>query len=278
MRIIVLLITFSLNAFAINIVTTLPEFAWMAKQMYPRAQVKSLLAGSEDPHFIDATPSFVFKVAKADMVIINGMDLEVGWIGKVLELSGNRKVQLMAKGFCNASSEVSKIEILNKFDRSMGDVHPVGNPHYTLSPKRMIEVTESLKKCFERIGIKDVQTKPMIQTFNELDQKMKKLKGTKILVFHREFNYLKEDYGLKILGSIEKVPGVLPSATHLAKISKEAKKSKPKVTLAAYTNSKNILEKFKELSGVPYTQLNLHPVNEQGYPKFIESFLKRLGF
>lgn len=266
----------STNVFAVNIVTTLPEFAWLAKQMYPQAEVISLLEGSEDPHFIDASPSFVFKVAKADMVIVNGMDLEVGWIGKVLELSGNKKVQFGNDGYCDASSKVEKIEKVKNYNRSMGDVHPAGNPHYSLSPKRMIQVVDSLDSCFKKLNLKTVVKATIIDVLKELDLKMKKLKSLKIMVFHREFNYLVKDYGIEIIGSIEKVPGVLPSATHLAKVSMQAKKEKPKFALAAYTNSKNILDKFSELSGVPYIQLNLHPTRSQTYPEFIKDFLKRL--
>ena len=270
------------NAHAKKVVTTLPEFAWVVSHLSPEAEVKSLLEGTEDPHFVDATPSFIFKAATADLVILNGMELEVGWLPRVIEMSGNSKVQIGSKGYCDASSEVKKIEVLKNFDRSMGDVHPQGNPHYTISIKRMKEVAQGIAKCLVDIGLDNkIINKNLEKLQGRLDKKYtelkKKIKVKSFYVYHREFNYLGKDFGFIFKQSLEKVPGVLPSANFLVKMAKNAKKDRPVRVLAASTAPKRILTKYQELSGITYQMLNLHPKRGEDYIKFIESLTLKIG-
>lgn len=263
------------------IVTTLPEFAWAVKQLSPNSEVRSLLEGSEDPHFVDASPGFIFKVAKAQLVISNGMELEVGWFPKVVTLSGNPKVQQGSKGYCDASTKVKKIGAIKNYNRSMGDVHPAGNPHYTLSIPRMIESIESIKDCLVNIGLEEAE---LNKRFNNLKDKMmkqfyelkKKIQKNIFYIYHREFNYVGQDYGLTFLDSLEKVPGVLPSANFLSKIALKAKKDKPLKVIAGANAPLKILEKFKEMSGVNYTRLPLHPQVGEDYLSFITKTIYKI--
>lgn len=276
-----ILFIFSINTFAARVVTTLPEFAWATKTLVSDIDVVSLLEGTEDPHFVDASPGFIFKVAKADMVILNGLELEVGWLPKVVQMSGNIKVQPGHSGYCDASKKVTKIETLKNFDRSMGDMHPAGNPHYTISIPRMIESISSIKDCLAGIGIdQNLLEKNFKEIKNQLLKKhsefKKEIKSKKYYVYHREFNYLANDYGLKFPQSLEKVPGVLPSVTYLTKMAINAKKDKPVMVLAGSTSPRKILEKFKELSGVNYEQIPLHPKKEESYLNFLDRLMKNL--
>ena len=270
-----LILTFFIpyRVLAMNIVTTLPELAWVAKKLAPKAQVKSLLNGNEDPHFVDASPAFIFKSAKADMVIMNGMQLEVGWLPKVLQMSGNRKIQDLNTGLCDASKQVTKMGELQKYDRSMGDVHPQGNPHYTLSAERMKDVAQSIATCLKK-QIKDesidTHLGQLIQELDSISKKIKsKLKIKKVFVYHREFHYFAQDYGLDILQSLEEIPGVLPSASYLTQLALKAKSNKPQLVLAAVTNPVKILMKFEELSSIQYKMLRLHPRENEDYGLFL---------
>lgn len=270
------------NVHAAKVVTTLPEFSWIVSQLSPETEVKSLLAGTEDPHFVDATPSFIFKVADSDLVILNGMQLEIGWLPKVIQMSGNSKVQIGSKGYCDASSKVKKIEVLKNFDRSMGDVHPAGNPHYTVSLLRMKEVAQGISKCLIDIGMdKELTEKNLKKVSVKLDNKFQELKNTvknkTFYVYHREFNYLGQDFGFIFKQSLEKVPGVLPSANYLVKMANKAKVDKPAGVLAASTAPKRILKKYQELSSINYQMLNLHPKRGEDYIKFIESLILKIG-
>lgn len=272
----------TIGVHAQSVITTLPEFSWVVKELDSTVEVKSILQGTEDPHFVDASPSFIFKVAKADLVIFNGMKLEVGWLPKVIEMSGNSKVQPGTKGHCNASRRVRKIEVLKTSDRSMGDVHPEGNPHYTISIPRMIEVSEQIAKCLIRAGKSSDEInkrlsslkRKMITKFKELKKIIKK---KTFYVYHREFNYLGKDFGFIFKQSLEKVPGVLPSANYLVKMARNAKVDVPEMVLAASTSPKRILKKYQELSGIKFQMLNLHPKVGEDYLKFIESLVFKIG-
>lgn len=274
-RLSVLIFPFFLNA---QVVTTLPEFAWVVKKLAPSLKVNSLLNGSEDPHFVDATPSFIFKVAKAKLLIRNGLQLEDAWLNKVLELSGNAVVQ--NKGNCNAGRDIKPLEILKNYDRSMGDVHAVGNPHYSLSPKRMMVVVKTIKNClalnFKKLKKIEKNYSSLMKSLKELSSKFK-ISKRPYYVYHREFSYLKNDYGLSILESLERTPGVLPSASYLMKMTKKAKKHQPKFVLASINSSIKILNKFKELSGVNYKLFRLHPKPDEDYIQFIEKNIMELN-
>ncbi len=277
-KLLIVLTIISINAHAKRVVTTLPEFAWATKTLISDVEVESLLEGREDPHFVDASPSFIFKVAKADIIILNGLELEVGWLPKVLEMSGNESVQPGGSGYCDASTNVKKIEAVVSYDRSMGDIHPAGNPHYTVSIPRMIESISSIKDCLEKNGFdkkvldKNFQSisKKLLEKFESLK---KLIKSQKYYVYHREFNYLAKDFGIIFSKSLEKVPGVLPSASFLAKMAIASKEDKPVMVLAGSTSPKKILEKFKDISGIDYRLIPLHPKRNESYLAFLDKLV-----
>ncbi|MBC76008.1 MAG: metal ion ABC transporter substrate-binding protein [Halobacteriovoraceae bacterium] len=263
------LLFISFNAFAaIEVVTTLPEFKWVVDQIgKEHVSVKSLLSGNEDPHYIDAVPSFIVKSSKADLLVKNGMQLETGWVPKVIQMAGNSKIKEGNAGHCDASADVDKANPIKNFNRSMGDVHPAGNPHYSLSVVQMKNVANTIFKCLSKVSPKKksefkANLNKTISKLNklhkELKEKAKGLKGKTFMTYHLEFVYFFKDFGLNGVGTLEKVPGVLPSAAQLLEKSKLAKKENVDLILASTTNPRKYLEKFKEITGVPYTQLNLH--------------------
>jgi zinc/manganese transport system substrate-binding protein len=253
-----------------TIVTTLPELKWVVDELAKEQKdIKSisLLSGNEDPHFVDATPGFIFKVSKADLIIANGLQLEIGWLPKVIQMASNSKIQFNSNGYCDASSYVDKLQVLKNFDRSMGDVHPMGNPHYTLSLVQMKNVAKKISECLVslqpdyKIQINknyNLLIKKIEKKLEAIQLALKELKQYKYMTYHREFVYYFNDLGLKSIGALEKVPGILPSASHLFKVSKLAKIQQVKLVFASLTNPKKYLAKFNELTGVPFVQLPLH--------------------
>lgn len=267
----------------IQVVATLPELAWAAKALGgDDVEVISLLSGKEDPHYVDASPAFVFKVAKADLVVFNGMQLESGWLPKVLQMSGNSKVQPGEKGLCNASMKVEKLEVATNYDRSKGDIHPMGNPHYTLSPKRMIQAGAQIRECLEKAGKKNYkksfgQYKEKLQKlYKQQKERLKKLQDKKFMVYHREFSYFLRDFELNSVGSLEEVPGVLPSAAFLSKTAAKAKKEKVFLALASSVSPKKYMEKFKELSGVDFVMLDIHAGRGDDYASFFNQVVDEI--
>lgn len=274
----------SAEAATLKGVATLPEFSWALEQIGGQdVESLSLLAGSEDPHYIDASPAFVFKSSKADVLVYNGMQLEAGWLPKILQMSGNNKIQWGAGGNCDASAGVKKLETISDYDRSKGDIHPAGNPHYTLSVKAMIKVGEKIKECLLASGLEAKKknldanlkkyTQEMEALYQESAKKLAPLKGKKFMVYHREFSYLLDEHGLKALGSLEEVPGVLPSAAYLSKVAAKAKKLKVDLVLASSVSPTKYLDKFKELSGINYYMVQLHPGPGQDYKEFYRALV-----
>lgn len=249
----------------IKVVTTLPDLARIAEAIGGAdVETTSLLQGSEDPHYADAVPGFIRVVAGADVVCSMGLDLEVGWLPKVLAKSGNAKVQPGGKGYCEAGKTVRPLEVQKgRLDRSMGDVHPEGNPHFNLSPFALIEASDAITNALSQArpekaeAFKKAQlefTERMKTVHAKMKDRIAKAFGANlplVIEYHRQYVYFFDAYGLQSMGSIEEKPGVLPSAGRLATISVEAKKRGAKVAFAATYTSDRSLGKFSELSGIP---------------------------
>lgn len=259
------LLTPSLSYSAVKVVTTIPDIAWAVQEIGgDKVEVHSLLKGTENPHFADAVPEFIRLVADADMVCLVGLELEVGWLPKVLSRSGNSQVQPSGKGYCDLGKKVTPLEKpTGQVDRSMGDIHPFGNPHYWLSPVVFANaaqvIVDTLKNLdppnsasyssrYQAFVAKMNQTKKRNQ--DKLSKFLAHQSGPHFLEYHREFVYFADAYGLKSSGSIEEKPGIPPSAGQITKAALEAKSAHLPVVLAAEYNPRNVMEKFKEISGI----------------------------
>lgn len=250
---------------AIRVVTSTTDLAWMVKQVGgENVDVQALLRGTENPHYVDTIPDFVRKVADASVVCVVGLDLEVGWMPKVLARSGNAKVQPGGAGYCDTGK---RIAVLDKptgpVDRSMGDVHPEGNPHFWLSPLALAEASTAAVKSLSdsdpahRAAYEENSKKfnAQMKALYESEKKLlapivSKATGPLVLEYHKEFTYLLNAYGIKSMGSLEEKPGVAPSAGRIAEMALNAKKSGVRLLLAADYSPRKTVEKFAELSGI----------------------------
>lgn len=255
----------------IKVVTTLPDLAEVVRTVGgDKVEVDSLLKGSEDSHFLDAVPTYIRLIANSDVVCFMGLDLESGWLPKVLSKSGNAKVQPGGLGYCEMGKAVSVLEKPSgNVDRSMGDVHLYGNPHFNLSPKALSEAAVVVEKTLSETrpefsedfkkGLKNFQSQ-MTSLKESVDKKIKPLqyvsRGRPLVIeYHKEFTYFFNVYGLKSFGSIEDKPGVPPSATRLSDVAKGAKASKVCMAFAALYTPDNQLQKFSEISGIAFKKL-----------------------
>lgn len=251
---------------SVNVVSTLPDLAWLVKEIGgDKVEAKALLRGTENPHFVDAKPDFILAASNADVVCFAGLDLEVGYLSPVLAKSGNAKVQPAGIGYCDVSKSVNvKEKPTGTIDRSMGDVHPGGNPHYYLSPKAMAEGAKEVARVLSAVdpknsgvyteGLKRFAAKMDVlhaEIFQKLEPFRKAQKGKPLLIeYHKEYAYFLEEYGILSLGSIEEKPGVPPSAGRLAEVSAQAKSAGVIVALGADYNPQKTLEKFRDMSGI----------------------------
>lgn len=267
-----LVFLFSQNAFGekiLKVVTTTPDLAYLVREIGgDKVHVQSLLSGTEDPHYIDVMPNYIAQLMSADIICFIGLDLEIGWLPKVISRSGRSHLQTGERGYCDASTKVSVLDKKQtEVDRSLGDVHAKGNSHYTLGPQRFLQAAETIRDV---LVVNDPEHKSQyeknFQNFEkkiqslqkEIKAKLSPFRDQLVLIdYHSHFRYYIEEFELKSLGAIEEVPGVPPSAGRMASSAQEAKAQNLDLILAAHTASDRILKRYATLAEAPYLKVPL---------------------
>src|SRR6266542_3386433 len=226
----------------LHVIASTPDLGTLAREVGGKgADVTSLAKGTEDPHFVDAKPSFIRLLNRADVLIEGGADLEVGWLPPLILNARNPKIQLGQPGRIIASDEIKLIEVpTGPIDRSMGDVHPFGNPHFTMDPLNGKIIARVLMERFCAIGPADC---PMFKTnlkqFEEKvdarlavwEKQVAPLRGTKAISYHKSFSYLAQRFGFQVVNTIEPKPGIPPSASHVRDLVEQLKNEVVKLIL-----------------------------------------------
>jgi len=211
----------------LNIFACEPEWKSLAEEI-GGDKVKAISAthAKQDPHHIRARPSLIAKIRRADLIFCSGAGLEVGWLPLLLQ-KANKTVQPGKLGYFIASEYTSVIDIPDKIDRSHGDVHPEGNPHIHLDPNNILLVAKELNR---RLALIDPSNKPYYQEqYNNFMNRWEKsisiwskeianIKGKKIIIHHKSFDYLFSWMELDEIASLEVKPGIPPTASHLKDI------------------------------------------------------------
>jgi len=210
----------------LNVVATLPDFGAIAEEIGgDKIKVTSIARGTEDQHFVDARPSYVRVLNQADVLIEGGAELEIGWLPPLVNGARNNKILSDAPGHVILSSSIHLLEVpAGPVDRSMGDVHPFGNPHYTLDPANGKIIAARLAGAFSQLDAANaVFYQANLQKFSaRLDQKLAEwagllapYRGTKVVTYHKSLNYFLERFGLDLAGTIEPKPGIEPSPSYV---------------------------------------------------------------
>jgi len=226
----------------LNVVASTPDLGSIAAEIgRERVEVSSLAKGTEDPHFVDAKPSFIRILNQADVLIEGGADLEVGWLPPLILNARNPKIQLGTPGRIIAADVIRLIEVpTGPLDRALGDVHPFGNPHFTLDPLNGKLIAERIKERLCMLSVADCplftanakQFEDKIDSRLALWQKqMAPLRGTKVVTYHKSFSYLAERFGLRVVNTIEPKPGIPPSASHVRDLVAQMKAEGVKLIL-----------------------------------------------
>jgi zinc/manganese transport system substrate-binding protein len=249
-------------------------------------EVKSLAKSGDNYHFLDARPDFILAIARADLLCRVGAELEIGWLPKALERAANSKVMAGGAGDCDLSRAVELLEKPNgPLNRSMGDVHAGGNPHFWLSPLAMAaaagEVETRLaavapEKAADFARNRAALVAELRALASELKEKLKPVAGRGIYQYHKDFAYFADAYGLRLLGSIEEIPGVSPSAARLGQVSLAAKSAGSPFALASDHDPRATLAKFTELSSVPVVSVPtalVNPAEAGAYRKWQETIV-----
>jgi zinc/manganese transport system substrate-binding protein len=226
----------------LNVVTTTEDLAAIGREVGgDRITIESIARGYQDPHFVEAKPSFILKLQKADVLVIVGRELEIGWLPPLIQQSRNSRIQQGADGYLDASLNVEILEIpTGQVTRAMGDVHPLGNPHYWLDP-------ENGKRIAREIADRLTQFRPNDKSYFEqrltdfnarLDAAEKRwlaamspYKATKIVTYHRSFPNFARRFDLDIVGYVEPRPGIPPTPQHTLDLINEMKRQNVKLVL-----------------------------------------------
>jgi zinc/manganese transport system substrate-binding protein len=218
----------------LNVVATLPWIGSIVEDLgKDRVKVTVLVKPGQDPHQIEAKPSMILAARKADVIMYNGLDLEIGYLPILIESSRNPKIQPGKPGNFDCSRFVSVIEKSTAVDRSLGDVHPLGNPHYHLSPGNMGNIAEGIARALSDLDPDNTAFyRSNAASFRaRLEERRKvwgrmSLRGKKFISYHKFFEYLADEYGFQLLGYIEAKPGIPPSASHMESLIDLARRVK----------------------------------------------------
>jgi zinc/manganese transport system substrate-binding protein len=232
------------NAFAakLNVVTTTADLASITTAVGGEfVDVTAVARGYQDPHFVEPKPSFLLLLKKADLLEVIGLDLEIGWLPPLIDQSRNAKIRLGSAGYLDVSRGV---EILDRptgaVNRSMGDVHPMGNPHYWLDPGNAIRIAIQVEKKLEELQpanatyfqkrLNDFKVR-MNDANKRWTAALAPFKGAKIVTYHNSWPNFMRRYGLTVVNYIEPKPGVPPSPSHLFQLINMMKEQKVKVII-----------------------------------------------
>jgi len=227
----------------INVLTTTTDLKSITEFIGgDRVKVASICKGYQDPHFVEAKPSFMVKAKKADLFIRVGLELEIGYEQLIIDGSRNPRIKIGRRGHLDASEGVNLLEVptTTKIDRSMGDIHPMGNPHYWLDPVNAKIVAANIAERLSRLSPQDASYfKRNLSAFNEkIDKKLSEWKDKlapfekeKIAVYHRSWPYFAERFGLEIACELEPKPGIPPTPGHLKEVIDIIKEEEVKVIL-----------------------------------------------
>jgi zinc/manganese transport system substrate-binding protein len=254
-----LLLALTTPAFAgLNVVATLPWIGSAAKEIgKDKINVTVLAKPSQDAHFLEAKPSMILAARKADIIMYDGLDLEIGYLPLVIESSKNPKLMPGQIGNFDCSQFITVLEKPTTVDRSMGDVHPLGNPHYHFSPTNVLRVAEGMARLLADADKANADYYlANYKTFAERVKEKEKewhavpLKGRKYVAYHKYFEYLANEFGFRLIGYLEPKPGIPPSASHIEELIELMKRQKPDAILVTPAYGKDEAESLSSKTGV----------------------------
>ena len=227
---------------AIKVVTTTEDLAALVTEIGgDKVTVESIAKGYQDPHFVEAKPSFIIKLHGADLLVVVGRELEIAWLPPLITQSRNAAVQPGGKGYLDASQGVRILDIpTGQITRAMGDVHPSGNPHYWLDPNNGRIMAKSIQNKLSEMSRGDAAY--FAQRYEDFDKRlaeaekrwkaaMAPYKGLKVVTYHRSWPNFADAFGLDVIGYVEPKPGIPPSPAHTLDLQQEMKRQNVKILL-----------------------------------------------
>jgi zinc/manganese transport system substrate-binding protein len=274
----------------LNVVTTLPDFGSLAREIGgDKVEVVTLAKPTEDPHFVDARPSFVVSLRTADVLIDGGAELEIGWLPPLLQNARNAKIEVGKPGRVIASQGIRLMNVPTNVTRAAGDVHALGNPHFMSDPIIAKAVALHIAQSFSTIDAAnatfyDANYKKFEATINaklqEWGAAMLPFKGQNVVAYHDSWVYFAHRFGLNIEIFLEPKPGIPPSPSHLAEVITQMKAQKIKAIIVEPFHDRKIAEKVASSTGAKVVDFSQFPgglPDTDSYVKLIDTLVSRLA-
>lgn len=278
------------RAESIRVVTSIETFAALARAVGGgNVSVESLARGYQDPHFVEAKPNLLVPLSKADLLIYAGLDLEIGWLPPLVQGSRNPRIQAGAKGNLDASTAIDVLDVpAGRVDRSQGDIHPRGNPHYWLPPVNALKVAKEIAARLKELDPSHgADYDANLQNFGGLlksksadwSRKAASLRGLKVVPYHKSWTYVSDWLGLREMGYVELKPGIQPDPKHLAELILRMKAESVRVLIIESFYNRGIAGQVADAAGAKLLVLPSDvgaTAKIRSYPDLVEAVLDAL--
>src|SRR6266513_2503739 len=285
------ILTCSFSAHAkINVVATLPDFGSLAREIGgDKINLTVLAKATEDPHFVDARPSFVVSLRNTDVLIDGGAELELGWLPPLLQNARNPKIEIGKPGRVQASQGIRLMNVPANVTRAAGDVHALGNPHFTVDPIIAKAIAQHIAQSFSALDPADAafyqaNYKKFEAAINAKLQQwgaaLLPFKGQHIAAYHDSWPYFGHRFGLEIDIFLEPKPGIPPSPSHLAEVIAQMKAQKIKAIIVEPYHDRKIAERVASATVAKVVDFAQYPGALPGtdnYIKLIDALVSRLA-
>lgn len=250
---------------ALNIFACEPEWGALAKELAgDKSTIYVATTALQDPHRIEARPSLIARARSADLLVCTGADLEAGWLPLVQSQSGNARIQSGQPGNFEAARQLALLEVPQRLDRSLGDIHAAGNPHVHLDPRNIAKVAAALAERMAQLDRAEsaqyqARTKDFLarwqQAMARWDKEGAALKGVSVVVYHRDLTYLLNWLGMREAGALEPKPGLPPSTAHLTELVARLAKDPPKGVIRSAYNDPRPAQWLSDRAKIPVVLL-----------------------
>lgn len=274
----------------LNVVTTLPDLGALAREIGgDKVDVTTMAKPTEDPHFVDARPSFVVQLRNADVLIDGGAELEIGWLPPLLQNARNAKLEAGKPGRIQASEGVRLMEVPANLTRAAGDVHAQGNPHFAVDPIIAKTIAQHIAQSFAALDPPNAafygeNAKKFEAAINvklqEWGTTMLPFKGQHVVAYHDSWPYFAHRFGIEIDIFLEPKPGIPPSPSHLAEVINQMKAQKIKAIIVEPFHDRKIAEKVASATGAKVVDFAQYPgalPNTETYVKLMDALVSRLA-
>lgn len=258
----------------LNVVATTPDLGALAREIGgSQLELTVLTKPTEDPHFVDARPSFIVKLNRADLLIEGGAELESGWLSPLLEGARNARLGLGKPGRLSAADGIERLEVPASLDRAQGDLHAGGNPHYLLDPANARRVAEHISTALARLDPPNAAlyqanfarfTQRLDEALSRWQARLAPFRGQRVVSYHNIWPYFARRFGLRFDLFLEPKPGIPPTPGHLADVIAQMKASGDRVVILEPFQNRQTADKVAAATGAVVVDVTQYPGGVKG--------------